>query len=61
MQTKEQEINQYNSQGQRHGYWEEYFNNGLLYTKGNYQNGQQHGYCKYYNSYGRLTYKTFYF
>lgn len=35
--------NQYNEKGQKHGYWEEHYNNGQLYYKCNYVNGEYHG------------------
>jgi antitoxin component YwqK of YwqJK toxin-antitoxin module len=41
MQTSEKQIKQINSQGQKHGYWEEYFNNGQLRYKGNFINGKR--------------------
>ena len=44
-------YNKYNSNGQRHGLWKEYYYNGQLCWEGNYVNGQEHGLWKnyYYN------------
>ena len=33
----------YNSKGERHGYWETYYNSGKLDYKGNYVNGKKDG------------------
>jgi antitoxin component YwqK of YwqJK toxin-antitoxin module len=37
-------INLYNEKGEKHGYWEEYWNNGKLESRGNYVNGKREGY-----------------
>jgi antitoxin component YwqK of YwqJK toxin-antitoxin module len=50
-------INLYNAKGEKHGYWEDYYDNGNLYSKGNYVDGKQHGYWEYYWSNGNLSYK----
>ena len=36
---KTKQINQFNSRGNREGYWEGYFKNGQLCWKGHYVNG----------------------
>jgi antitoxin component YwqK of YwqJK toxin-antitoxin module len=53
-------INLFNENGERHGYWEEYYDNGKLAYKGNYVNGKRHGYWESYYSNGELYYKGFY-
>ena len=52
-----QDINQYNTNGKKHGYWEEYYSNGNLHYKGNYTNGKIHGYWEQYYYNGKLYYK----
>ena len=47
-------INLYNVKGNRHGYWEIYYDNGNLSSKGNYVDGNEHGYWEYYYSNGNL-------
>ena len=47
-------INLYNKQGQRHGYWEFYYENGRLMWKGNLVNGEREGYWEEYYSHGQL-------
>jgi antitoxin component YwqK of YwqJK toxin-antitoxin module len=54
---KENLINLYNEKGEKHGYWEWYYDNGQLSYKGNYVNGKEHGYWEYYHSNGQLSYK----
>ena len=46
-------INQYDSEGRRQGYWE-YYQDGKLYSKGNYINGEREGYWETYHSNGQL-------
>jgi hypothetical protein len=41
-------INQYDGEGRKQGYWEEYYNNGALDRKGNYINGEKEGYWEFY-------------
>ena len=44
-------MNKYNEQGQKHGPWEKYWNNGELMYKKNYLNGKLHGpWEKYYRN-----------
>ena len=57
---KSKDITPRNEQGQRHGYWEDYYENGQLMSKGNYVNGKAHGYWKDYSYNGKLEYKTYY-
>lgn len=45
---KNKNIEQYNENGQRHGYWEMYFNNGRPYYKGFYHNDEPVGYWEFY-------------
>jgi hypothetical protein len=46
-------INQYDSEGRRQGYWE-YYQDGKLYSKGNYINGEREGYWETYHSNDQL-------
>jgi antitoxin component YwqK of YwqJK toxin-antitoxin module len=57
---KENLINLYNDKGERHGYWERYYDNGQLSYKGNYVNGNKHGYWEIYFDNGNLYYKGYY-
>ncbi len=50
-------INLFNAKGNRHGYWERYYNNGNLMYKGNYVDGNRHGYWEGYYENGKLKYK----
>ena len=43
--------NQYKD-GERDGYWEDYWSNGKPCFKGNYLNGKEHGLWRYYRLYG---------
>ena len=54
------QINQYNSQGNREGYWEWYFKNGQLMCKGHYVNGKEEGYWEWYYDNGQLSFKSHY-
>ena len=49
-----------NDNGQPHGLWESYRDNGSLNFKGNYVNGQRHGLCESYHSDGQLDCKGHY-
>jgi antitoxin component YwqK of YwqJK toxin-antitoxin module len=49
--------NQRNKEGSRDGYWEERWNNGHLYTKGNYIDGKEEGYWEVYHDNGKLNAK----
>ena len=52
-----QECNQYNEKGERHGYWEVYWDSSNLWYKGTYLNGVEDGYWERYWSDGTLWYK----
>jgi antitoxin component YwqK of YwqJK toxin-antitoxin module len=54
---KENLINLYNEKGEKHGYWERYYDNGLVMYKGNYVNGKEHGSWEDYYSNGQLWFK----
>jgi hypothetical protein len=47
-------INQYDYEGNKEGYWEEYRSNGNLWVKGSYVNGKEDGYWEVYYDNGRL-------
>ena len=47
-------INQYNPNDNRTGYWEGYYDNGQLMSKRNYIDGNKHGYWEYYHDNGIL-------
>ena len=51
------QINQFNSQGNREGYWEEYYDNGQLSSKGHYVNGRREGFWEDYYDNGQLAHK----
>ena len=57
---KSKDITPLNEQGEPHGYWEDYYANGQLSSKGNYVNGKEHGYWEWYYSNGQLKSKTYY-
>jgi antitoxin component YwqK of YwqJK toxin-antitoxin module len=46
-----------NAQGQQHGIWEIYYDNGKLLYKGTYINGLRHGLWIWYYTNGKLSYK----
>ena len=54
---KENLINLFDENGNRHGLWESYYDNGQLYFKANYVNGKEHGYWESYYDNGQLFYK----
>jgi antitoxin component YwqK of YwqJK toxin-antitoxin module len=54
---KDNLINLFDENGERHGYWEQYYDNGQLSYKGNYVNGNKHGYWEDYFYNGQLNYK----
>jgi antitoxin component YwqK of YwqJK toxin-antitoxin module len=47
-------INQYTPDGLRTGYWEYYYSNGGLYSKGSYLNDNEDGYWEWYRDNGQL-------
>jgi uncharacterized protein len=57
---KNKDITPYNEQGQPHGYWESYYDDGQLEYKGNYVNDKRHGYWEDYWSNGQLRDKRYY-
>ena len=54
------DITPRNDKGEKHGYWEYYYYNGQLYSKGKYVNGNRHGYWEYYHTDGQLDSKIYY-
>jgi antitoxin component YwqK of YwqJK toxin-antitoxin module len=46
--------NRFNREGRKQGYWEDYYDNGVLHFKGSYKNGNRDGYWEYYYSNGNL-------
>ena len=54
-------INQYDiNTGKKEGIWEEYYDNGKLWSKGSYKNGVLEGYWEYYHDNGQLMSKGLY-
>jgi len=53
-------MNQLNDKGQRHGQWEDYWSNGNLWSKGNYNNGERYGYWESYYQNGQLHWKGYF-
>jgi antitoxin component YwqK of YwqJK toxin-antitoxin module len=47
-------INQYDSEGNKDGYWEDYYSDGGVYSQGNFKNNYQDGEWKYYYGDGTL-------
>lgn len=47
-------INQYDPEGNKTGYWIEYYDDGKLYSKGNYINGEREGLWTFYYSNGDI-------
>ncbi|MFW5847889.1 MAG: hypothetical protein ACOCVF_03135 [bacterium] len=50
-------INQIDDNGNKVGYWEQYYPNGKLFYKGNYVDGKGVGYWEWYYSNGKLSSK----
>jgi antitoxin component YwqK of YwqJK toxin-antitoxin module len=46
--------NRYNRKGLKIGYWEHYYNNGNIYSKGSYKDGKKDGIWEYYHYDGQL-------
>jgi uncharacterized protein len=46
--------------GKKDGFWETFYENGLLRTKGNFKDGKQDGIWEEYNTNGKLEYKNSY-
>ena len=57
---KKQNLTPYNNKGQRHGYWEIYHNNVIIFSKGNYINGRRNGLWEFYYDNGYIWYKCDY-
>ena len=55
-----QECNQYNEKGERHGYWEVYWDSSNLWYKGTYLNGVEDGYWERYDHKSKLISKGHY-
>jgi antitoxin component YwqK of YwqJK toxin-antitoxin module len=53
-------INQYDMDGRKQGLWEDYYDSGNLYSKGNYINGKEEGIWEFYYSKGNLCSKASY-
>lgn len=51
----------FNENGEFHGYWEVYWDNGNLFYKGIYIHGERHGYWELYYDNGELWYKGNYY
>jgi len=51
-------INQYDYEGRKQGYWEHYYSNGKLFSKGSYKDGKKDGYWECYYKNGQLWRKT---
>jgi len=47
-------INRYDSQGLKHGKWKTFYEDGSIYSEGNYKHGMKHGYFKEYDIEGSL-------
>jgi antitoxin component YwqK of YwqJK toxin-antitoxin module len=57
---KNKNIKPINENGNRHGYWEYYYDNGNLCSKGNYVDGKEQGYWEKYHSNGKLNQIIYY-
>lgn len=53
-------MNQHNGNGERHGHWESYWENGTLDYSGTYHNGERHGEWESYYSDGTTYFKRNY-
>ena len=58
--SKKKKINQFNSWGNRVGYWESYWVEGKVFAKGNFKNGKANGSWKWYYYSGKLESKSNY-
>jgi antitoxin component YwqK of YwqJK toxin-antitoxin module len=47
-------LGSFDENNRRTGYWEEYHDNGDVYSKGNYINGEAEGYWEYYYINGNI-------
>jgi antitoxin component YwqK of YwqJK toxin-antitoxin module len=53
-------INQYDMDGRKQGYWEYYYENGRIRSKGNYVNGIWEGNWEWYYDNGKISSKASY-
>ena len=53
-------IRPYNHKGLRHGYWETYFDNGMLFYKRYYINFEKYGLEVLYDNTVKLSLKSYY-
>jgi antitoxin component YwqK of YwqJK toxin-antitoxin module len=53
-------INQYDMGGRKQGYWEDYYENGRIRSKGNYVNGIWEGNWEWYYDNGKISSKASY-
>jgi len=56
----EENVNQYDSEGDKHGIWEEYYDNDKLRYRYNYVHGKSHGLWVTYYIGGNLAWSTNY-
>ena len=55
------QINQYDMDGRKQGYWEDYYvGSDDIFSKGNYKNGDRDGYWEWYYDNGKLNSKGSY-
>lgn len=54
------ELNQYDTEGENHGYWIRYYHTGKLWYKGEYVHGKCYGYWIIYDDDCELSFKRFY-
>ena len=55
---RENFINLYNEKGEKHGVWEDYFDNGKLRYRRNFVNGKKQGAWEHYYGNGQLLYRA---
>jgi antitoxin component YwqK of YwqJK toxin-antitoxin module len=53
-------VNQYDMDGRKQGLWEDYYDSGKLYSKGNYINGIWEGNWEWYYDNGKISSKASY-
>jgi len=54
-------ITPFNDKNQAHGYWEDYWGNGQLYSRCVYINGNKNGFeQQYWGDDGKLSHKNYY-
>lgn len=58
--TGKEEKNNFNEKGEKNGYWEEYYDNGIIQSKGTYVDGDKEGYWEFYDTNGKLRMSGFY-